>query len=105
MTAKTPQDHKQPKDKPQTLTVKGVEVTIDPAIFDDLDMVEYLYDLQNMADDATNSFAIIPFLHKLLGDSYKQVKDALKDPETGRIGMQAVGDFVTELMQKVNPNS
>lgn len=49
MTTK-PQDHKQPKDKPRRIEVMGATLTIDPSILDDLDMVEYLYDLQHAAD-------------------------------------------------------
>lgn len=46
MAAKQPHDHKTPKNQPKTVEVMGVTVTISPAIFNDLDMVEYLYDLQ-----------------------------------------------------------
>ena len=105
MTTKQPQDHKQPKDKPQRITVHGVEMTIDPKVFDDLDMVEYLYDLQNTEENTAGGFAIAPFLRKLTGDKYAEVKNALRDPETGRIGMETVGAFIQELMGQLNPNS
>ena len=42
MAAKQPHDHKTPKNQPKTVEVMGVTVTISPAIFNDLDMVEYL---------------------------------------------------------------
>lgn len=46
MAAKQPQDHKTPKNQPKTVEAMGVTLAVSPAIFDDLDMVEYLYDLQ-----------------------------------------------------------
>lgn len=46
MAAKQPQDRKIPKNQPKTVEAMGVTVTVSPAIFDDLDMVEYLYDLK-----------------------------------------------------------
>ena len=69
MTTK-PQDHKQPKDKPRRIEVMGATLTIDPSILDDLDMVEYLYDLQHAADSDDGGFTIVPFLRKLCGDDY-----------------------------------
>lgn len=101
----TPQDHKQPKDKPRTVTIDGVAITIDPKTFDDLDMVEYLYDLQHADDNAEGSFSIVPLLKKLTGTAYPKVKTALRDPETGRVSMEAVGRFVTRLMKEAAPNS
>ena len=48
----------------------GVTLAVSPAIFDDLDMVEYLYDLQTAQEgDGTGAFAIVPFLKKLCGPS------------------------------------
>lgn len=103
MTTK-PQDHKQPKDKPRKVEVMGATVTIDPAILDDLDMVEYLYDLQHAADSDDGGFAIVPFLRKLCGSDYANVKSALRD-DTGRIPFEKVGEFVQKLIEQLNPNS
>lgn len=104
MTTK-PQDHKQPKDKPRRIEVMGATLTIDPSILDDLDMVEYLYDLQHADENAEGSFSIVPLLKKLTGTAYPKVKNALRDPETGRVSMEAVGRFVTRLMKEADPNS
>lgn len=103
---KTPADHKPPQGKPRTVTVHGVTLTIDPAIFDDLDMLEDLYAMQESADgDGAGAFRMIPFLRRLLGDDYARVKKALRDPDTGRIPMESVASFVAELMEKAAPNS
>lgn len=106
MAAKQPQDHKTPKSQPKTVEVMGVTLTIDPAIFDDLDMVEYLYDLQNAQEgDGASAFAIVPFLKKLCGSQYRAMKTVLRDPDTGRVGIERVGDFIGQLLEQVAPNS
>ncbi|TPF93627.1 hypothetical protein BW14_05040 [Bifidobacterium sp. UTBIF-68] len=104
MTAATPQDHKQPKDTPRKVEVMGVTMTISPAIFDDLDMVENLYDLQHADENEEGGFAIVPFLRKLCGKDYTDVKNALRD-DSGRIPFEKVGEFVQQLLGQLNPNS
>lgn len=106
MAAKQPQDHKTPKNQPKTVEVMGVTVTVGPAIFNDLDMVEYLYDLQTVqTGDGSGAFAIVPFLKKLCGDQYTATKDALRDPDTGRVSIDKVSDFIAQLLEQVAPNS
>lgn len=101
-----PQDHKPPRDKPRTVTVQGISLTIDPKLMDDWELVELLYDYRS--DPEGNALAVIPFLRKVLGDGYARVKDALRDPNTGRISGESMGEFVEEMMEKLNdaaPNS
>lgn len=106
MAAKQPQDHKTPNNQPKTVEVMGVTVTVGPAIFNDLDMVEYLYDLQNaQTGDGTGAFAIVPFLKKLCGPQYTAMKDALRDPDTGRVSIDKVSEFIAQLLEQVAPNS
>lgn len=106
MAAKQPQDHKTPKNRPKTVEVMGVTLAVGPAIFDDLDMVEYLYDLQNAQEgDGSGAFAIVPFLKKLCGDQYTAMKDALRDPDTGRVSIDKVSEFIAQLLEQVAPNS
>ncbi len=105
MTTKTPQDHKLPKTKTKTVTVHGIKLDVDPDIFDDLDMLEWLYDIQAAQDGDGDALAMIPFLRKTCGPAWSLVKDTLRDPDTGRIPMDAVSGFVNELMPQLNPNS
>lgn len=106
MAARQPQDHKTPKNQPKTVEVMGVTVTVGPAIFDDLDMVEYIYNLQNAQEgDGSGAFAIVPFLKKLCGDQYTAMKDALRDPDTGRVSIDKVSEFIAQLLEQVAPNS
>lgn len=106
MAAKQPQDHKTPKNQPKTVEVMGVTLAVSPAIFDDLDMVEYLYDLQAAQEgDGSGAFAIVPFLKKLCGPQYTAMKDALRDPDTGRVSIDKVSEFIAQLLEQVAPNS
>lgn len=104
MAAKTPQDHKMPKTSPKTAIIHGVTLTVDPDLFDDLDMLEWLYDIQNAADGG-DALAVVPFLRKICGPAWPQIKNALRDPDTGRIPMTAVTGFIGELMNQIAPNS
>ena len=92
--------------QPKTVEAMGVTLAVSPAIFDDLDMVEYLYDLQTaQSGDGAGAFAIVPFLKKLCGPQYTAMKDALRDPDTGRVSIDKVSEFIAQLLEQVAPNS
>lgn len=94
------------ENQPKTVEVMGVTLAVSPAIFDDLDMVEYLYDLQAAQEgDGAGAFAIVPFLKKLCGPQYTAMKDALRDPDTGRVSIDKVSEFIAQLLEQVAPNS
>ena len=104
MAAQQPQDRKTPKNQPKTVEAMGVTLAVSPAIFDDLDMVEYLYDLQTaQSGDGAGAFAIVPFLKKLCGPQYTAMKDALRDPDTGRVSIDKVSEFIAQLLEQVAP--
>ncbi|TCD53771.1 hypothetical protein EJ419_07335 [Alloscardovia theropitheci] len=96
------------ENKPQTVTYKDLTWQIDPTILDDLDFIEHLYDLTH-ADETTQdgdgALAVVPLLRTLCGDKYKEVKSALRDPESGRIDAQTVQEFTMDVMKQLNPNS
>lgn len=102
-TKKTPQDHLQPKDKPRHVEVRGVSLDIDPKLFDDLDVIELIADV----NDGTpkGSLAIVPLIKRITGSKYPDVKKALRDPDTGRVPIETVGEFINELMKELAPNS
>ncbi|MBW3095342.1 hypothetical protein G1C98_1022 [Bifidobacterium sp. DSM 109960] len=100
---KTPQDHLQPKDKPKHVEVRGIQLDIDPKLFDDLEIVE----LVAAVNDGTpqGSLAIVPLIKRITGSRYQDVKETLRDPETGRVPLEAVSEFINELMKELAPNS
>ena len=96
-----------PKDTPIHVTVMGVSLTIDPTGFD---VLEALADIQAANDGDTTSglgaLAVIPLLRKILGlDGYRNMKKSLTDPETGRIPVEKVGEFLSQVMEQAAPNS
>ena len=91
-------------DKPTTVTIDGIDITIDPNRMDDWDLLETLYLLQD--DPQANVLQVVPFLKRFLGDdTYKKVKDTLRDTETGRLTTTRVSEFLTELFKAIDPNS
>lgn len=102
-TLKKPQDHKQPKDEPQTVTVNGVKIKVDGSRMDDLDFLEHFYKLSS--DPGRNSLEIIPILEGLFGDQYDQFKDAIRDKNTGRIPLNGLDDILDDVFGQLNPNS
>ena len=97
-------EHTMPKAKTKTVTVQGIEVTVDPNLFDDLEVLELLERVNPVDGSNPDVFAFVAFLRKVLGSQYQKVKDVLRD-ETGRIPMDNVAGFVQEFMSKVAPNS
>lgn len=97
-------EHVVPKAKTKTVTVQGIEVTVDPNLFDDLEVLELLERVNPVDGTDPDVFAFVAFLRKVLGSQYQKVKDALRD-ETGRIPMDNVAGFVQEFMSKSAPNS
>lgn len=103
--ASHPQDHKQSKNTVRRVNVRGINIGIDPKVLDDWEFMESLYDLQ--ADPKGNVLQIIPFLRRLLGDSYGKVKNGLRGAD-GRIDGETMGTFLTELFEELGkafPNS
>ena len=83
-----------PKNKKQSVTAHGVTVTVDPAAFDDYELFETaFYGGSDMA-------ILFKLMHAVCGDRYEEVKDGLRD-ENGRLSLETVSDFLTEVMQSI----
>lgn len=101
-TAKKPQDHQPkaeaPKDK--TITVGGQDWTVAAEALDDFELLD---DLGRLED---GDAARLPrVMRRLLGDDYKRALDHLRDPDTGRVPIERAAEFITEIMQGLDPNS
>lgn len=97
-------EHVVPKTKTKTVTVQGIELAVDPNLFDDLEVLELLGRVNPVDGSDPDVFAFVAFLRKVLGAQYQKVKDVLRD-ETGRVPMDNVAGFVQEFMSKAAPNS
>jgi len=93
---KKPQDH-----KPKTGTVKvhGIELDVSPEALDDFELLDDLAALQNQDGSRLPSI-----LHRLVGDQFKPVMDALRG-ENGRVSLESATEFVQELLESLAPNS
>ncbi|RIY26641.1 hypothetical protein CJI52_05725 [Bifidobacteriaceae bacterium WP022] len=98
-------EHVVPKTKTKTVTVKGVELTVDLNLFDDLEVLELLGEMNPPNGAEPDVTALPAFLQAVLGISqYQEVKDSLRDDE-GRVRIDKVAEFAQEFMSKVAPNS
>ena len=101
--AKKPTDHK-PKveDGPQviTATVRGIEVEVSADVLDDFELLD---DLSRIDDQDPSRMPSL--LRRLAGDSYREVLDAARDEDTGKVTIEAGAALVGELFEAINPNS
>lgn len=79
--------------------VMGIEVSVDSDVFDDLDVLDALDELSS-----GNGLAIGRLFRKVLGDQADRVSKELRDPETGRLRVSTVAEFMKELMETLAPN-
>jgi len=104
---KKPQDHKKPKppvkevDGGKQVTISGVTVTVDNDALNDFELLDDL-----RAIDVEKNAARLPgILRKLVGDSFGDVMNALRDEKTGRVTIESGTEFVKDLFEVLNPNS
>lgn len=103
MTSTTPKDHKPKADAPRTVEVQGLSLRIDEAALDDFELLD---DLNTVGSGKTEATLVVPrVLRSFLGsDQYRLVMDHLRDPHTGRVGIEAAGGFFADLLAALNPN-
>jgi hypothetical protein len=83
------------------VTLRGLTVEIPDESLDDFELLD---DLRAAQDDEDGS-RLPSLLRRLLGADYKRVLDALRDPVTGRVTVEAGATFVWDLFKALNPNS
>lgn len=96
---KKPQDRKPKKDAVREVTLHGVTFEIDPEILDDLDVLDALDQIQE-----GNGLRVAGLLRKLTGEKFNEMRDALRDPDSGRIPVAVASDFMGELFEAIAPN-
>lgn len=108
--AKQPEDHKAKAEVPKVqevegariVTIHGADFRIENEVFDDFELLD---DLRAVQDDEDAS-RMPALLRRMLGvDGYKQAMDALRDPETGRVGIEKGTMLVWDLFKALDPNS
>ena len=91
-------------DGKRTITIHGMKLTVDPAVMDDMRVMNWLYTIQHPESDDDGVLVMVPLIRTLFGKDYQKIMDHLAEAD-GRIPMQRVANFLTEFMSKVNPNS
>lgn len=97
---KTPQDHKPKTTETKTVTVQNIEITIDPSVLDDMRLLH----LMNKAQKG-DAMAMDDVTATILADQYDTVLDALTDEKTRRVSTETFAAFISELFEKLAPNS
>ena len=107
--SKKPQDHLPKKEKVKAektgagwnVSFKGASVDIADGAFDDFELLDEI-----AAVEEGRGARLPALLRRLVGDEgFRDVMDALRDKKTGRVSVEAGAEFVSEVIQAVNPNS
>lgn len=99
---KKPQDRKKKIEQPEvkTVTLYGMNVTVDPDALDDFEMLDDIGELEN-----GNAGRLPRILKRLVGDQYRPLLDAARDKDTRKVSIEAGGEMVEVLMGALDPNS
>lgn len=89
-------------DDPRTITVQGIDLTINPEVFDDF---ELLGDIRRLdRGDTTSVMAMPAALEALLGaEQYRTVLNHLRG-KNGRVTLESGADFIGDLFKAYDPN-
>lgn len=95
--AKRPADRRKPAaTKTLTATAAGREWTVPAEALDDFELLDDLDEIE------TGNAARLPrSLKRLLGEQYKDALDALRDQDSGKVGVEAGAEFFRELFESL----
>jgi len=101
-----PQDPKVPAafEPPPVITVEvdGLQVAVDQAALDDVE----IYDMLNELSSGAGELALVPrIMRALFGPQYRKVLDHIRDKQTGRVTFGAAQTFIADTMAALDPNS
>ena len=81
-------------DKP--VIVKGIVVNVTTEDFDDIEVLELLAEVEE------NGTKLVALLKKLFGnEKYQEIKDKLRDKETGKTKTSEIMEWFREVSEKV----
>lgn len=84
-----------------TVTVRGIEVTINPAATDDIEFVELIAaNADPSATAAERLSAMVGVFKVLFGDDYRRVKTELRAKNGGTLPVNVMSDFATTVMNE-----
>lgn len=83
----------------RTITIKGVQVTVDPTIFDDFELLESLAEVQR-----GDVLALPAVFRAVAGDKAQALLDAVRD-ERGRVTATAATELLVQIMSELAPKA
>lgn len=82
-----------------TITVAGVQLEVDPTVFDDFELLESLAEIQR-----GDILALPPVFRAVVGDQAQALLDAVKD-ERGRVTATAATELLVQIMSELAPKA
>lgn len=77
-----------------------LRVTVPTDALDDFELLDEM-----RAIDVEQKASMMPaVLRRLIGDDFRQVMDALRAPETGRVSITDASQWIRDLMAAINPS-
>lgn len=92
--------------KKETRQVQGINVTLDPEIFEDWDVFETMTDFLNPeTDDQNKMLATRRLVDLVLGDQFESIKKKLRAANGGKLPTEKVGEFVAQTIEAFGNNA
>lgn len=92
----------------KTVTVRGVEMTLDPAAFINDEIVLYLSELDDFDtqtdEERKQTLADMYRVFRILFPNWRDIAKKLRD-DTGRVPRGAITSFILETIAALSPNS
>jgi hypothetical protein len=83
----------------RTITVAGVQLTVDPTVLDDFELLESLAEIQR------GDILVLPTVFRAVaGDKAQELLDALRG-ENGRVTATAAAEVLVQIMRELNPKA
>lgn len=83
----------------RAITVAGVQLTVDPAVFDDFELLESLAEIQR-----GDVLALPAVFRAVAGDKAQALLDALRG-ENGRVAATAATEVLVQIMRELAPKA
>lgn len=83
----------------RTITVAGVQLTVDPAVFDDFELLESLAEIQR-----GDILALPTVFRAVAGDQAQALLDAIRG-ENGRVTATAATETLVQIMSELAPKA
>ena len=103
-TKKTPTKKTPPAERKLKATVRGIDVTVAASALHDWELAEAVGAVQS--GDVHGQMLLPSVMRRLIGvEAYAELKQQFRDPATGAVNAESMGEALGELLVALNPNS